>query len=73
MTKYFDDNEFREYDSQEPDWSEYVYQEEKRPLHRLSADDYVALFIAALQTIFLPLVILAIFLVIVGVFLSAFI
>jgi len=44
------------------DWDEYAYrktQREKPPIE-LDATDYVALFLASLQTIFLPLVILSI-------------
>lgn len=48
-------------DESEVDWKEYVFQEdETHPLRPLDATDYVALFIASLQTIFLPLIILMI-------------
>jgi hypothetical protein len=45
------------------DWSDYVYHEpESSPTTSLDATDWVALFIASLETIFLPLVILALML-----------
>ena len=48
----------------EVDWDEYVYlQEQERSQVSLDANDYVALFVAALTTIFFPLVILMIILV----------
>ena len=46
------------------DWGEYVYlQEQERSQISLDASDYVALFVASLTTIFLPIVILMIILV----------
>ncbi len=51
-------------DEDEIDWSEYVPAEDEEDTGlELSATDYVALFIAALETVFLPLVILAVVLV----------
>ena len=48
----------------EVDWDEYVYlQEQERSQVSLDTNDYVALFVAALTTIFFPLVILMIILV----------
>ena len=48
----------------EVDWDEYVYlQEQERSHVSLDANDYVALFVASLTTIFLPIVILMIILV----------
>ncbi len=46
-------------------WREYRvrYEDEKRKAIRLDRKDYVALFIASLETIFLPLIILMIVLV----------
>ncbi|MGY5856040.1 MAG: hypothetical protein RTS72_05520 [Candidatus Thorarchaeota archaeon] len=42
-------------------WDEYrVYRDEKQEHIKLDRKDYVALFIAALETIFLPLIILII-------------
>ncbi|MFX0044278.1 MAG: hypothetical protein ACFE8Z_00380 [Candidatus Hermodarchaeota archaeon] len=47
------------------DWSEYGDHDE--PRHPpLDGTDYLALFIASLETIFLPLVLLAIVLVVIG-------
>jgi hypothetical protein len=51
-----------ENDEEDVDWSEYEDDTRDNEVH-LDTVDYVALFIAALQTIFLPLVILIIFLV----------
>jgi hypothetical protein len=61
-TDYDDSNSEEEIvDESEVDWKEYVFQEEDIDAIRpLDATDYVALFIASLQTIFLPLVILMI-------------
>jgi hypothetical protein len=45
----------------EVDWKDYVFQDDDtHPIRPLDATDYVALFIASLQTIFLPLIILII-------------
>ncbi len=56
------------------DWAEYAYQETQRtkPAIPLDATDYVALFLASLQTIFLPLVILAVLLLILGLYFGIF-
>ena len=51
-----------ENDEEDVDWSKYEEDTRDNAVH-LDTVDYVALFIAALQTIFLPLVILIIFLV----------
>ncbi|MFW9803989.1 MAG: hypothetical protein ACFFFC_15105 [Candidatus Thorarchaeota archaeon] len=54
---------------EEFDWSEYG--DHQQSTHApLDATDYVALFIAALQSIFLPLVILAVLLLSIGFILS---
>ncbi|TFG12024.1 hypothetical protein EU537_10615 [Candidatus Thorarchaeota archaeon] len=54
----------------EIDWAEYAYQEtqRKKPAIPLDATDYVALLLASLQTIFLPIVILAVLLLILGLY-----
>ena len=50
-----------ENDNEDELWDDIVYHEEQQSQTiRLDATDYVALFIAALQTIFLPCVILMI-------------
>jgi hypothetical protein len=51
-----------ENDDESVDWSEYEEPERDDVVH-LDLKDYVALFIAALQTVFLPIVILVIFLI----------
>lgn len=49
----------------EVDWDEYVYlQEQERSQVSLDAKDLVALFVASLTTIFLPIVILMVILVV---------
>ncbi len=55
------------------DWTDYAYLEEgkDRPVH-LDMTDYAALFIASLQTIFLPLVVLGVFLFILSIFFTIF-
>ncbi len=51
----------------EVDWDEYVYlQEQERSQVSLDATDLVALFVASLTTIFLPIVILIVILVIIA-------
>ena len=47
------------------DWS--VYEEKEQKTIHLEAKDYIALFIAALQTIFLPLIVVMIFLVVIAI------
>jgi hypothetical protein len=54
-------------DDEEVDWSQYVYKEQQEAAQvSLDAKDYVALFIASLETIFLPLVILGLMLILFG-------
>jgi hypothetical protein len=54
-------------DDSEVDWKGYVYHEEseKEAVH-LDGKDYVALFIASLETTFLPLVLLGLLLIVLG-------
>ncbi|MFW9920258.1 MAG: hypothetical protein ACFFED_11705 [Candidatus Thorarchaeota archaeon] len=65
------DDDLSEQGVNEPDWEDVMFESEK-PVYHLDATDYVALFIAALQTIFLPLVILAVVLVAMGLIFSTF-
>ena len=51
-----------ENDEEDVDWSEYEEHAKDDVVH-LDATDYLALFIAALQTVLLPIVILIIFLI----------
>ena len=54
-------------DNEEVDWSQYVYEEQQKPAQvSLDVKDYVALFVASLETIFLPLVILGLMLLVIG-------
>ena len=61
-TEKEDSSSEREFDDDsEVDWKDYVFQDDDtHPLRPLDATDYLALFIASLQTIFLPLIILII-------------
>jgi len=62
-----DDKEFQEHDEveQEFDWS--VYGDHEQATTSLEGKDVLAIFLASLQTIFLPLVILAVFLLVIGI------
>ncbi|MHA1247652.1 MAG: hypothetical protein ACTSPE_10025 [Candidatus Thorarchaeota archaeon] len=52
-------------------WDKIVYQEhDAQSTVSLDATDYVALFIASLQTVFLPIVIVGIMFVLIGFFLT---
>ncbi|MFX0108030.1 MAG: hypothetical protein ACFE7R_07090 [Candidatus Hodarchaeota archaeon] len=53
------------------DWAQYG-DYESRSTTTLDKTDYIAIFIASLQTIFLPLVILAIVLLALGIFVGVF-
>ena len=62
MSTDFEDIEEDPYESEkeeEIDWLQYA-QGEQQAIRPLDGKDYVALFIASLQTIFLPLIILVI-------------
>lgn len=51
----------------EVDWDEYVYlQEQERSQVSLDAKDLVALFVASLTTIFLPIIILMVLLLVIA-------
>ena len=47
-------------EEEEIDWLQYAQREEQDALRPLDGKDYIALFIASCQTLFLPLVILVI-------------
>ncbi|MHA2397013.1 MAG: hypothetical protein ACXAC0_09940 [Candidatus Thorarchaeota archaeon] len=61
MSTEFEDNEEEQFrpEEKEIDWLEYA-QQEQQALRPLDGKDYIALFVASIQTIFLPLVILVI-------------
>ncbi len=65
MSTDFEDNQDEHNQSKEKeiDWLEYATTEEDQALRPLEGKDYIALFIASLQTIFLPLIILIIVLI----------
>ena len=65
MASNYDDSDDASYEERDKiDWSEYVKKQqiEEKPVE-LQASDYLALGIAAMQTIFLPLIVLAIVLI----------
>lgn len=69
-TEFEDDNEKQE---EEIDWLDYALQEEEQALRSLDGKDYVALFIASCQTIFLPLIVLVIVLVAINLLFQIFV
>lgn len=71
MSNEYDDNS--EEKDEEIDWLEYASQQEESALRPLDGKDYLALFIAALQTIFLPLMVLIIVLVATSLLLQVFV
>ncbi len=60
MNVDFEENgdNYEESEEEKVDWMDYAYQQEEEPLPLLDRTDYLALFIASLQTILLPVVIL---------------
>jgi hypothetical protein len=52
------DEEQRQPEDEEIDWQRYAQREEQGVLRPLDGKDYIALFIASCQTIFLPLIVL---------------
>ena len=57
-------------EEEDPQWDDYqVYLEEKQETVKLEGKDYIALFVASLQTIFLPLIIMIIVFFAIGIFL----
>jgi hypothetical protein len=61
MSTDFEDNEEEQTQREEDiDWLQYAQREEQDDLRPLDGKDYLALFVAALQTIFVPLIILVI-------------
>jgi hypothetical protein len=54
------DEEQRQPEDEEIDWLRYAQREEQEALRPLDGKDYIALFIASCQTIFLPLIVLII-------------
>ena len=58
----------------DPEWAEYrTYLEERQESTNLDGKDYLALFIASLQTIFLPLVIMMVVFVAIAMILFLFV
>jgi hypothetical protein len=54
-------------DDEEVDWSQYASEEQHKSAQvSLDAKDYLALFIASLETIFLPLVILGLMMLVIA-------
>jgi len=52
------DDTYEQSEEENVDWKDYAYQQEEQPALILDRKDYIALFIASLQTIMLPVVIL---------------
>jgi hypothetical protein len=71
MSDEYEDH--RDEQEEEIDWLEYASQQEDAALRSLDGKDYAALFIASLQTIFLPLIVLIILLVSVNFLLQIFV
>jgi hypothetical protein len=71
MNTDFDNIDEDQYEEEEKkvDWLQYA-QEEEQALRPLDAKDYVALFVAAIQTVFVPLIILMIVMVVINFFLQ---
>ena len=71
MSDYYEEPSHENGDEDDPEWDEYrVYFEEKQETVKLQGKDYIALFIASLQTIFLPLIILMIVFAVIGLLLG---
>lgn len=68
MSSEFDDiEESSEVDNDEVPWEDIVFHEpQQEPSHSLDMTDYLALFIASLQTIFLPVVVLIVVFLVIG-------
>lgn len=74
MSDYYEDPSFENEEMDEPEWDEYrAYLEVSQEQVKLDGKDYVALFIASLQTIFLPLLIMMIVIVAIGMILFVFV
>ena len=59
MSDYNEESSRERKEMDDPEWDEYrAYLEETQRSAKLDRKDYVALFIASLQTIFLPLIIM---------------
>ncbi len=64
------DTDFEDYEEdptqpeeEEIDWMQYAVANEEESLRPLDGKDYIAIFVASLQTIFLPLIVLIIVLI----------
>ncbi|MFX1560827.1 MAG: hypothetical protein ACFFBL_09580 [Promethearchaeota archaeon] len=61
MSDYYDDPSHQNEEIDEPEWDEYrAYFEMPQRQVKLEGKDYIALFIASLETIFLPFIIMII-------------
>ncbi len=65
-----DEKEFQENEAKEQDFDWSVYGDHDQATTSLDGKDILALFLASLQTIFLPLVLLGLFLFIIGIVLG---
>ncbi|MHA2141988.1 MAG: hypothetical protein ACXADC_09150 [Candidatus Thorarchaeota archaeon] len=74
MSDYYEERQREGDKDDDPQWDEYqAYFEEQQETVRLEGRDYLALFVASLQTIFLPLIIMIIVFFVIGLFLFLFI
>ncbi|MHA1948430.1 MAG: hypothetical protein ACXAAO_07005 [Candidatus Thorarchaeota archaeon] len=73
MNTELEDKDEQAEEEKDIDWLDYASQEEGTALRPLDRKDYLALFIASLQTIFLPLMILIIVLVAINFLLQIFV
>jgi hypothetical protein len=70
MSQDFEDDDNQT--DEEIDWGEHIHQDDTSSTIRpLDATDYVAIFIASLQTIFLPLILLMVIMVVIAFVLQA--
>jgi hypothetical protein len=70
MSDYNEESSHERERKEDPDWDEYrVYLEETQERTKLDGKDYIALFIASLETIFLPFIIMILVFVAIGVLL----
>ena len=70
MSDYYEERRRERDEEEDPQWDDYqVYLEEKQETVKLEGKDYIALFVASLQTIFLPLIIMIIVFFAIGLFL----
>ena len=74
MSDYYEDPSREREEKDDPEWDEYrAYLAETQESTKLDAKDYIALFVASLQTVFLPLIIMMIVFFVIGMLLFLFV